>query len=43
MNFDDNTEELRLLEEIKFKRMVAFVDDDDVLNIDFPPFNKNET
>ena len=40
MFFDDDENEKKLFEDIQFKRRVAFVDDDNVINIDLKPFSK---
>jgi hypothetical protein len=40
MFFDDDESEKKLFEDIQFKRRVAFVDDDNVINIDLKPFSK---
>jgi hypothetical protein len=40
MFFDDDDHEKKLFEDIQFKRKVAFVDDDDIINIGIKPFSK---
>lgn len=39
MYFDDDDQDKKLFEDLKFKRRVAFIDDDSVLEINIKPFS----
>jgi hypothetical protein len=41
MFFEDVTEEKKLYEDIQFKRRVAFIDDDNLIDIKVEPFSRS--
>ena len=39
MYFDDDDQDKKLFEDLKFKRRVAFIDDDNIIEINIKPFS----